>query len=59
METGGDAAVDDELREDRLFVTTARYGVPNPTPASGSVLTVPVAVRGTAACSWRGEPRRS
>ncbi|ELP65327.1 SMP-30/Gluconolaconase/LRE-like region [Streptomyces turgidiscabies Car8] len=40
--------------DNRLFVTTARYGVKNPTPADGSVLTVPVAVRGTAACSWRG-----
>ncbi|MFF4256956.1 SMP-30/gluconolactonase/LRE family protein [Streptomyces sp. NPDC001663] len=40
--------------EDRLFVTTARYGVTNPTVASGAVLSVPVPVRGTAACSWRG-----
>lgn len=40
--------------DDRLFVTTARYGVANPTVASGAVLSVPVQVRGTAACSWRG-----
>ncbi|ULR48032.1 SMP-30/gluconolactonase/LRE family protein [Streptomyces deccanensis] len=39
---------------DRLFVTTARYGVTNPTSASGAVLSVPVPVGGTAACSWRG-----
>ncbi|MCT9138233.1 SMP-30/gluconolactonase/LRE family protein [Streptomyces violarus] len=38
----------------RLFVTTARYGVTSPTPASGAVLSVPVAARATAACSWRG-----
>ncbi|MGW6521949.1 SMP-30/gluconolactonase/LRE family protein [Streptomyces sp. NPDC054962] len=37
----------------RLYVTTARYGVKNPTAASGAVLSVPVPVRGTAACSWR------
>ncbi|MBP5873414.1 SMP-30/gluconolactonase/LRE family protein [Streptomyces scabiei] len=37
----------------RLFVTTARYGVTNPTAASGAVLVLPVAVGGTAACSWR------
>ncbi|MEU6251372.1 SMP-30/gluconolactonase/LRE family protein [Streptomyces sp. NPDC047043] len=40
--------------DDRLFVTTARYGVASPTVASGAVLSVPVPVRGTAACSWRG-----
>ncbi|MDX2546472.1 SMP-30/gluconolactonase/LRE family protein [Streptomyces sp. WI04-05B] len=40
--------------DSRLLVTTARYGVRNPTPADGSVLTVPVAARGTAACTWRG-----
>ncbi|MFF9035535.1 SMP-30/gluconolactonase/LRE family protein [Streptomyces sp. NPDC014892] len=39
---------------DRLFVPTARYGVTNPTAASGAVLSVPVPVGGTAACSWRG-----
>ncbi|MGI5423626.1 SMP-30/gluconolactonase/LRE family protein [Streptomyces sp. CA-179760] len=38
----------------RLFVTTARYGVKSPTPASGAVLSVPVPSRGMAACSWRG-----
>ncbi|MEU4489766.1 SMP-30/gluconolactonase/LRE family protein [Streptomyces purpurascens] len=38
----------------RLFVTTARYGVASPTPASGAVLSVPVQARATAACSWRG-----
>ncbi|GAA2932909.1 MULTISPECIES: SMP-30/gluconolactonase/LRE family protein [Streptomyces] len=38
----------------RLFVTTARYGVTRPTPASGAVLSVPVPARATAACSWRG-----
>lgn len=38
----------------RLFITTARYGVKNPTAASGAVLSVPVPVRGRAACSWRG-----
>ncbi|WEH13347.1 SMP-30/gluconolactonase/LRE family protein [Streptomyces sp. VNUA24] len=37
----------------RLFVTTARYGVTNPTAASGAVLGLPVTVGGTAACSWR------
>ncbi|MCX4759727.1 SMP-30/gluconolactonase/LRE family protein [Streptomyces sp. NBC_01275] len=37
----------------RLYVTTARYGVKNPTAASGAVLSVPVPVGGTAACSWR------
>ncbi|MET8082133.1 SMP-30/gluconolactonase/LRE family protein [Streptomyces sp. NPDC005303] len=37
----------------RLYVTTARPGVPDPITASGAVLTVPVPVRGTAACSWR------
>ncbi|WP_411152115.1 SMP-30/gluconolactonase/LRE family protein [Streptomyces sp. A30] len=41
-------------RDNRLFVTTARYGVKDPTTASGAVLSVPVPVRGTAACSWRG-----
>lgn len=40
--------------DNHLLVTTARHGVRNPTPADGSVLTVPVRVRGTAACSWRG-----
>ncbi|MFF3335009.1 SMP-30/gluconolactonase/LRE family protein [Streptomyces sp. NPDC002888] len=39
--------------DNRLYVTTARYGVKNPTAASGAVLSVPVPVRGTAACSWR------
>lgn len=38
----------------RLFVTTARYGVKNPTATSGALLSMPVPVRGTAACSWRG-----
>lgn len=38
----------------RLYVTTARHGVPDPTAASGAVLTIPEPVRGTAACSWRG-----
>lgn len=38
----------------RLFVTTARYGVTRPTPASGAVLSVPVPARATAACFWRG-----
>ncbi|WP_371574214.1 SMP-30/gluconolactonase/LRE family protein [Streptomyces sp. NBC_01314] len=37
----------------RLYVTTARYGVTNPTAASGAVLSVSVPVGGTAACSWR------
>ncbi|MFF7647132.1 SMP-30/gluconolactonase/LRE family protein [Streptomyces canus] len=37
----------------RLYVTTARYGVKNPTAASGAVLGVPVPFAGTAACSWR------
>ncbi|MEU0071467.1 SMP-30/gluconolactonase/LRE family protein [Streptomyces sp. NPDC006332] len=40
--------------DDRLFVTTARYGVTSPTAASGAVLSVPVPASGTAACSWRG-----
>ncbi len=40
--------------DNRLFVTTARYGVKNPTPASGAVLSVPVPARATPACSWRG-----
>ncbi|MFJ9245122.1 SMP-30/gluconolactonase/LRE family protein [Streptomyces sp. NPDC101776] len=40
--------------DNRLFVTTARYGVENPTETSGAVLGFPVSVRGTAACSWRG-----
>ncbi|MEU5197390.1 hypothetical protein [Streptomyces scabiei] len=35
----------------RLFVTTARYGVTNPTAASDAVLGLPVTVGGTAACS--------
>ncbi|MEU1939437.1 SMP-30/gluconolactonase/LRE family protein [Streptomyces coeruleorubidus] len=39
--------------ERRLLVTTARYGVQNPDATSGAVLSVPVPVRGTAACSWR------
>jgi sugar lactone lactonase YvrE len=39
--------------DNRLYVTTARYGVKNPTAASGAVLSVPVPVAGTAACSWR------
>ncbi|MEU0428223.1 hypothetical protein ABZ235_32375 [Streptomyces canus] len=38
----------------RLFVTTARYGVNNPTAASGAVLGFPVPIRGTAACSRQG-----
>jgi sugar lactone lactonase YvrE len=38
--------------DNRLFVTTARYGVNNPTAASGAVLSIPVPVRGTAGCSW-------
>lgn len=38
----------------RLFVTTARYGVKNPTTTSGAVLGIPAPVKGTAACSWRG-----
>jgi len=38
----------------RAFVTTARYGVKNPTTTSGAVLSLPAPVRGTAACSWRG-----
>ncbi|MEU0249030.1 hypothetical protein ABZ192_32845 [Streptomyces sp. NPDC006235] len=37
-----------------LLVTTARYGVKNPDATSGAVLSVPVPVKGTAACSWRG-----
>ncbi|WP_330285731.1 SMP-30/gluconolactonase/LRE family protein [Streptomyces sp. NBC_00576] len=40
--------------DNSLFVTTARYGVTNPTAASGAVLGIPVPVRGAAACSWRG-----
>ncbi|MFF0160559.1 SMP-30/gluconolactonase/LRE family protein [Streptomyces sp. NPDC005263] len=40
--------------DNRLFVTTARYGVASPTAASGAVLSAPVQARGTAACSWRG-----
>ncbi|WP_371664499.1 SMP-30/gluconolactonase/LRE family protein [Streptomyces sp. NBC_00280] len=40
--------------DNRLLVTTARYGVPNPTVTSGAVLSFPVSVRGTPACSWRG-----
>lgn len=39
--------------DNRLFITTARHGVKNPTAASGAVLSVPVPVKGTAACSWR------
>jgi sugar lactone lactonase YvrE len=42
--------------DNRLLVTTARYGVRNPTAASGAVLGVPVPVRGVAACPWRGRP---
>ncbi|MFI6624677.1 SMP-30/gluconolactonase/LRE family protein [Streptomyces sp. NPDC050528] len=41
--------------DNRLLVTTARYGVTNPTATSGAVLSVPVPVRGTAACAWRGQ----
>lgn len=37
----------------RLYVTTARYGVTSPTAASGAVLSVPAPVAGTPACSWR------
>jgi len=40
--------------DNRLFVTTARHGVRSPTATSGAVLSVPVPVRGMAACSWRG-----
>lgn len=40
--------------DNRLFVTTARYGVQNPTATSGAVLGFPVPVGGTAGCSWRG-----
>ncbi|MER5428646.1 SMP-30/gluconolactonase/LRE family protein [Streptomyces sp. NPDC002588] len=40
--------------DNRLYVTTARYGVKSPTAASGAVLRLPVPVRGTAASSWRG-----
>ncbi|MGW3983644.1 SMP-30/gluconolactonase/LRE family protein [Streptomyces mirabilis] len=40
--------------DNRLFVTTARYRVNSPTPTSGAVLSLPVAVRGVAASSWRG-----
>ncbi|MFE2214370.1 SMP-30/gluconolactonase/LRE family protein [Streptomyces canus] len=40
--------------DNRLFVTTARYGVTNPTATSGAVLGFPVPVGGTAGCSWRG-----
>ncbi|WP_327722224.1 SMP-30/gluconolactonase/LRE family protein [Streptomyces sp. NBC_00490] len=39
--------------DNRLYVTTARYGVRNPTAASGAVLSVPAPVAGTPACSWR------
>ncbi|WP_327725492.1 SMP-30/gluconolactonase/LRE family protein [Streptomyces europaeiscabiei] len=38
--------------DNRLYVTTARYGVTNPTAASGAVLSVPVPVAGTPDCSW-------
>ncbi|MGA5899014.1 SMP-30/gluconolactonase/LRE family protein [Streptomyces venetus] len=38
--------------ENRLLVTTARYGVKDPTRTSGAVLGIPVPARGTAACSW-------
>ncbi|MET7695026.1 SMP-30/gluconolactonase/LRE family protein [Streptomyces sp. NPDC005483] len=40
--------------DNRLFVTTARYGVRNPTATSGAVLSLPAPVRGGPACSWRG-----
>ncbi|WP_051865239.1 SMP-30/gluconolactonase/LRE family protein [Streptomyces griseus] len=40
--------------DNRLFVTTARYGVKSPTAASGAVLSIPVPVRGTAVCFWSG-----
>lgn len=40
--------------DQRVFLTTARYGVKSPTATSGAVLSIPVPVRGTAACSWRG-----
>ncbi|MET9791054.1 SMP-30/gluconolactonase/LRE family protein [Streptomyces canus] len=40
--------------DNRLFVTTARYGVTNPAATSGAVLGFPVPVGGTAGCSWRG-----
>ncbi|MPY56937.1 SMP-30/gluconolactonase/LRE family protein [Streptomyces spongiae] len=40
--------------DNRLYVTTARYGVKSPTATSGAVLSVSVPVRGTAASSWRG-----
>ncbi|MBB5809358.1 hypothetical protein HNR72_000386 [Streptomyces collinus] len=36
-------------------MTTARYGVKSPTAASGAVLDIPVPVRGTTACSRRGQ----
>lgn len=39
--------------DNRLFVTTARYGVKRPTAASGAVLGVAVPSRGTVACTWR------
>ncbi|CAM5327550.1 hypothetical protein AQI96_33295 [Streptomyces canus] len=42
--------------DNRLFVTTARYGVTNPTATSGAVLGFPVPVGGTAGRSWRGRP---
>ncbi|MCX5336124.1 SMP-30/gluconolactonase/LRE family protein [Streptomyces sp. NBC_00140] len=38
--------------DNRLYVTTARYGVTNPTAASGAVLSIAVPVAGTPACSW-------
>ncbi|MET9041018.1 SMP-30/gluconolactonase/LRE family protein [Streptomyces mirabilis] len=38
--------------DNRLYVTTARYGVKSPTATSGAVLSIPVPVKGTAACSW-------
>ena len=40
--------------DNRLFVTTARHGVRNPSATSGAVLSLPVPVRGREACSWRG-----
>ncbi|MFF4397049.1 hypothetical protein [Streptomyces sp. NPDC001480] len=40
--------------DNRLFVTTTRYGVNNPAATSGVVLSLPVTIRGTAACSWQG-----
>ncbi|MEU9916217.1 hypothetical protein [Streptomyces sp. NPDC051001] len=39
--------------DNHLYVTTTRYGVRNPTAASGAVLSVPSPVAKTPACSWR------